>query len=958
MKIEDLAKTKANSIPNSQLVKFYEAAVPQYHIETILTMEKRKKLSVLQEFILKFVVEGIDEINTICNFLGITLSTIHTAIASLKKEEIVSIDIFNSKLKITEKGAKALKEAATIVPEDIEYAIYMDGLLGNIYLDPRSKYNKKQVKAFDLVAIAPNIEAPTIDDLSYEDVKNAINLFKKRYSYEQDKLEGDLLEIACVEKTYVEYNKLSILVFMNNKTEDLELQVYEGSTRNTEYENTLLQMYNNDTHIFEFDKKDESDNVENLSLLSTLPAEIIEGAKEFAQKESSIDKEITQLNTQLLELQEHNNEMEEGDESLTQKIRFLEKRIQEMEKEKKGADRILSTYDHRPLLIKALTEAQNCVVIISPWIKEGGVNSEIINLIDKAASRKTRIIIGYGINEKDDSDKWIIKRLEEIKKKPYGKFLELIRLSNTHEKVLIVDNSFMVITSFNWLSFKGDPNRGFRQETGYYTESKECIADMKKNLSQEQRLGIEIYRSGIMANIVLDDGEKIPAGNFAFLDDDLGKKFYEAEKYIKINYIDFSHKLRIAVESFALEEECKKRKALAKYTNFSSDDIKSTIIEEIKQPASIMNYKNIIIDLCSTREKEFTKMLQKYSFIYNSDDLEEVRRKLKTYIRFVYTFGSESSHANTRFDNKYLPNRENCFRVISSFHDFLCIYYNIEKKFDSTLIPVRDYIPVPREICEKMGLSLDTGKYLYVKEKEGKYAYYIFSSDIDNISLSQRRDIETLNKLWENNFEDPANIIRKTEDISGCEGDYKFQVYSLPNKPLRLTIEMIEKLSVEDKLDIIRGICRGILTLHNYKPSFYHRNICPEAFYLFNVNGKYKALLARFDCTKDTSAHAEYTVFNNVEKKVYNKKTNQFFAPEVIKADMGKGVDWEKADIYALAKTCLFILTGRVVENTDDLFRALEICGISDDIKYVLIEMMSKKPEERLGIQDLLNNIN
>lgn len=492
MKIEDLAKTKANSIPNSQLVKFYEAAIPQYHLETILTMEKRKKLSVLQEFTLKFVVEGMDEIETICNFLGINLTAVHTAVASLKKDEIVSVDIFNSKLKITEKGTKALKEAATIVPEDIEYAVYMDGLLGNVYLDPHSKYDKKQVKAFDLVSIAPNIETPTIDDLSFEDVKNAINLFKKRYSYEKDKLEGDLLEVARVEKTYVEYNKVSVLVFMNNKTEDLELQVYEGSTRNTDYENTLLQMYNNDTHIFEFDKKYETDSVENLPLLSTLPAEIIEGAREFAQKSSSIDKEITQLNTQLLEIQEHNCEMEEGDESSTQKIKFLEKRIQEMEKEKKGADRILSTYDHRPLFIKALTEAENCIVIISPWIKEGGLNNEIINLIDRAASRKTRVIIGYGISEKEDSDRWIIKRLEDIKKKFYGKYLELIRLSNTHEKVLIMDNSFMVITSYNWLSFKGDPNRGFRQETGYYTESKECIADMKKNLSQEQRLGIEI----------------------------------------------------------------------------------------------------------------------------------------------------------------------------------------------------------------------------------------------------------------------------------------------------------------------------------------------------------------------------------------------------------------------------------------------------------------------------------
>ena len=55
---------------------------------------------------------------------------------------------------------------------------------------------------------------------------------------------------------------------------------------------------------------------------------------------------------------------------------------------------------------------------------------------------------------------------------------------------MIKDNEYMVITSFNWLSFKGDPNKGFRQETGYYTESKEAIKQMKANLSNRMNFKI------------------------------------------------------------------------------------------------------------------------------------------------------------------------------------------------------------------------------------------------------------------------------------------------------------------------------------------------------------------------------------------------------------------------------------------------------------------------------------
>ena len=39
--------------------------------------------------------------------------------------------------------------------------------------------------------------------------------------------------------------------------------------------------------------------------------------------------------------------------------------------------------------------------------------------------------------------------------------------------------------------------------------------------------------------------------------------------------------------------------------------IKEQIISEIKQPASLLNYKNIIIDLCADREQEFADMLDK-----------------------------------------------------------------------------------------------------------------------------------------------------------------------------------------------------------------------------------------------------------------------------------------------------------------------------------------------------------
>ncbi len=466
-----------------------------------------------------------------------------------------------------------------------------------------------------------------------------------------------------------------------------------------------------------------------------------------------------------------------------------------------------------------------------------------------------------------------------------------------------------------------------------------------------------------MAYIELEQGERISKGNFSFILDStknerLYNKFLEAEQVFKISYIDFSHKIRMAYEAFALFEEVQRRKVFPEYVGKSEADIETVIVSEITTPASIINYKNIIINLCQNRTSEFKNIFIKYKYNKNIKDDSENRRSMKRFIKYIYDFGSKSSHVNNKMDVQYIPNRENCLKVISSFHDFLAIYYEVEHKFDSTLIPIRTHIPVPKNICKQMGLTLGVGKHLYVKENKGKIMYSIFSSDIDDISLSQKRDIETINKLWEDNFDDPSNIIRVSENISGSNRDYKYQVYSLPGRPLKINQSLLEQLTVSEKLDIIKGICRGIKSMHEYEPPFYNRNICPDSFYIFKIKGKYKALLARFDCTKDTADDAKYTVINTVEKKMLNDNIKLYFAPEVIKSDIGTKINWEKSDIYSLAQVCIYLLSGKVTDDSHESLEILGESGIDDDIKYIILEMISENPEERPSIKEILEVIN
>ena len=53
--------------------------------------------------------------------------------------------------------------------------------------------------------------------------------------------------------------------------------------------------------------------------------------------------------------------------------------------------------------------------------------------------------------------------------------LHFVRLGNTHAKILIKDHEFAAVTSFNWLSFGGDPNQAYRDEQGVLLQKQDFV---------------------------------------------------------------------------------------------------------------------------------------------------------------------------------------------------------------------------------------------------------------------------------------------------------------------------------------------------------------------------------------------------------------------------------------------------------------------------------------------------
>jgi phosphatidylserine/phosphatidylglycerophosphate/cardiolipin synthase-like enzyme len=146
--------------------------------------------------------------------------------------------------------------------------------------------------------------------------------------------------------------------------------------------------------------------------------------------------------------------------------------------------RQVPVYEHREYLDRALSEARERILIISPWIRYEVVDNQLLGRLRKLLDRGVELWIGYGIarrggyrpGKKGEADRAAENELRRISEQ-YRNF-HLARLGDTHAKVLVCDSRFSIVTSFNWLSFRGDAQLEFRDERGYYVGLAEKVNEL------------------------------------------------------------------------------------------------------------------------------------------------------------------------------------------------------------------------------------------------------------------------------------------------------------------------------------------------------------------------------------------------------------------------------------------------------------------------------------------------
>lgn len=384
--------------------KFY---YPFYSIKCNCIFREKNKISIVEENFLEAIKCGIKDYESLENFLALDKEIFEEVAAKL---HIDNLFIETPLLQLTEQGKKILEDGAKLSSVENEEYVTLDCITGNTsneYIENEKKYSELKNNNYLKVQI-PYPKNETLDRIINNKALQTI-LFEE--IKKKDKKDKEIYEIKeIVGKPIKIHKKYFSLFFKNDENPKKTLIIKDGHPDDvmTNIINTIEQ---NGKNLFNFSKDVQEEN-----------------KKLFEQKNIYEYSQIDNLTN--------------------------------------GTQ--LSTYEHPKFFEYAFQYSKKEVVIISPWIR-WEIIKEKKDAIENALKRKVEITFFYGMGKKDDLDKKSKEFFIDMQKK----YPNLLKFStnndiNDHSKIIICDRDWMITTSFNWTSFKGDESREERKERGSF----------------------------------------------------------------------------------------------------------------------------------------------------------------------------------------------------------------------------------------------------------------------------------------------------------------------------------------------------------------------------------------------------------------------------------------------------------------------------------------------------------
>lgn len=409
-----------------------EIDYPAYRTKVLYEYTKSQEIHPIIIAVLKTIqfLEGIH---------GIDIYSELNKITQLDKEILDSIlaeittkgYLKQNELKLSTNGKEILEKEKELITEKDSAYINFDGIFGTV-LEDNGKLNQNDKKAREgAIEFKPYVKSrPRIECLDEEFSDNK-TLRQVLIENLQDK-EKDITNILELSPNKF-FNRYTCLFYKDVEENEIFLvlnQNYEEDAYATELFDRLMA-----------EQKFTSENVSpNCKPL------LEESAKKFEESTPEV----------------------------------VEEKLRHVEQVEISNGKTIEVDEHKKYFIYVLENAKSHIYIQSPWI-----NWRTLQIykeyIKKAVKKGVKVTIKYGMKPRNRFDK---AGIDNESKSFFGNLdKNCFKLINTddHSKILICDDTFMIMGSFNWLSFGGGNEKYARGETSSINMNK---AEIKKQIEK------------------------------------------------------------------------------------------------------------------------------------------------------------------------------------------------------------------------------------------------------------------------------------------------------------------------------------------------------------------------------------------------------------------------------------------------------------------------------------------
>lgn len=439
------ARRYSDQHPGYRLAYAGEAAVPVSLLTLDVLVQQRKKLPLVDEFVLRLADHGIYKIASMAAVLGIDEPTVSRAVADQLSAETVEYrpdSLGGRKVLLTHSGRRAVQELSTVTPQRTEYQRAFDRMLWKPIPHTLADLVTRADAEAQGMLLLPSVR--TTDVTSGDVAPRRLNLLLDQAQQDNG---GPAIEVLSVETIIRQprlYLPAALLVFTSDMADDQRFSIVVDDTLSELHDGALHQVGGLERIRIQVAPAVGEPDLPTPLRKQRIPYDVVRDLQRRADNPPSGDDGVP---TRTL-----TGTVEHGSGTARAELDAL-------------TVRSVPLFEHRELLISGLETARKRFLLAAPFVRDAVVTGDFLIKLENMLRRSSMTVhIGYGLgHDAAHSDNNALNRLRALARR-YPR-LTLAHVPDPQPNVLIFDDVW-VNSGFDWLSFRDQPTRTYRPEEG------------------------------------------------------------------------------------------------------------------------------------------------------------------------------------------------------------------------------------------------------------------------------------------------------------------------------------------------------------------------------------------------------------------------------------------------------------------------------------------------------------